>query len=151
MGYGVLLLSERLSKEAYMALLHETGTRHVVCSAQFNEAISGFEVDGNSARYRIVQSSEYALPTTCGPPLRSASIPKNVSNRIALILHSSGSTGRSKPVYSPHSKWLRQYPGVPGSKTFVSTPLYHGLAIATFFADMRGGNTFYLFKGGWRA
>lgn len=68
------------------------------------------------------------------------------TNKIALIMHSSGSTGLPKPVYLSHSNVLCHPLQGAGVDNFSALPLYHMYGISTMLQAMYMKRTAYLFN-----
>lgn len=74
--------------------------------------------------------SRDAWNSASSPTALPASIdPADETNRIAIVLHSSGSSGLPKPIPIPHRLLTTTMPFCPSSpprKSFSTTPLFHG-------------------------
>jgi len=70
--------------------------------------------------------------------------PLDEADTLAIIFHTSGSTGLPKPIYQTHRVWTRSLPCKPGSAAYTTTPLYHGGA-SDFLRALMSKSGLYFF------
>jgi acyl-CoA synthetase (AMP-forming)/AMP-acid ligase II len=139
MGFGVLLLSTRLATDAYVSLLEKTKCHNILGTSTTKEAIAAIQAVRQCNYYPIPDKPTYDLKSPSGPAFRKAASGPAVSNRIALIIHSSGSTGLPKPIFQTHRACLSNYSNGSGYRAFLTLPLYHNHGISTFFRAISKG------------
>jgi acyl-coenzyme A synthetase/AMP-(fatty) acid ligase len=151
LGYTVLLLSPRLAPLAIIALLKETKCSTILYPHDAAKIISTIsqventhEVDQFQS-YTLVQRSEYGTPSK--EPRFVREVDKQTErSKIAIICHSSGSTGLPKPIYQPHDRFALRSPPGKGNRDFSTFPWYHSwgqkLAINAMFLR----RTIYLYS-----
>ncbi|BCS22828.1 putative NRPS-like protein biosynthetic cluster [Aspergillus puulaauensis] len=132
LGYAVLLLSTRLSTEAYTNLLAKTNCRNIIYSSTAQRAVSLIqgavpEIKSNlipeySSYSRCVESSELQFT---GQP--------EISRKLAFIIHSSGSTGLPKPIFQTHSACIANYTASNSYRALLTLPMYHNHGLCTLF------------------
>ena len=145
LGYSILMLSTRLSTEAYVSLLEKTNCNLVLHSpahaAILTDVISHRPISAVEIHSRpqldALKRSRRRMPTF---QISSSS----ASSRIAFILHSSGSTGLPKPVFQTHSAMISGMATGYGGRALNTLPLFHlhglGMMQRTMF---KGGATFF--------
>ncbi|KAH6670393.1 putative NRPS-like enzyme [Halenospora varia] len=132
MGYGVLFLSTRLATEAYVSLLEKTKCSDVMFTSSTAKSLAAIKEIRNVNSYTIPEKSTYDSPCSIPPSPVSRSDP-STSNKIAFIIHSSGSTGLPKPIFQTNKACLSNYASGSGYRAFLTLPLYHNHGISTFF------------------
>ncbi|KAL4781790.1 hypothetical protein BJX76DRAFT_369564 [Aspergillus varians] len=135
LGYAVLLLSTRLSTEAYSNLLAKTNCNYIIYSSATDRAVSSirdavpgvnaFSLPEYSAYSKCIQSSD--LQFTRQPGL---------ARKWAFIIHSSGSTGLPKPIFQTHAACIANYTTSNSYRALLTLPLYHNHGLCTFFRSL---------------
>ncbi|QDS74306.1 putative secondary metabolism biosynthetic enzyme [Venturia effusa] len=138
MSFSVLFLSNRLSTEAYVSLLQKTRCVKMVCGAGNRKAAELIRTQYPLSLFDLVEKHVYDIPVPSGPPLLMPQL-HNVLDRIAFIVHSSGSTGLPKPILQTHKACLSNYSSGIGYKAFLTLPLYHNHGISTLFRAIFAG------------
>lgn len=139
LGYTVMMLSPRLSSEACVSLLDAVGCDTIL----YGQAPSMRATLGEILRLKVV---------TCRPITEKSSLneyqnatvlvlnrnrnPEAQSNRTAVILHSSGSTGTPIPLSLSHKALLTHPLRGPGFTAFNSLPWYHLHGLSTALQAM---------------
>ncbi|KAA6412420.1 MAG: NRPS-like enzyme [Lasallia pustulata] len=147
LGVPVLLLSARLSPAAISHLLLKTAAKAIIVSprlrATVTEALSLYGLSNNPPALYIQHPYETFLSSEnsgilledniCGPNHFISEDDRNV-----LILHSSGTTGLPKPIYTSHRHLLGftachdfQNEDEAHSLSLSTLPLYHGFGLVT--------------------
>lgn len=135
LGFSVLLLSNRLSVHAVVSLLNATKCFNIITTTAFSKLIDEAKHNKPELRsFQILEQSDYALLTPSGPRLeikRANGLAE--TQKIAFIVHSSGSTGLPKPIFQTHAACLFNYSSSFSLKAFITLPLYHNHGISSFF------------------
>lgn len=66
------------------------------------------------------------------------------SNKIAWIIHSSGSTGLPKPIYQTHKAALRNYENSMNMRGFITLPLFHAHGLSSVFRGITAVKKIYM-------
>ncbi|KAI5866988.1 L-aminoadipate-semialdehyde dehydrogenase [Durotheca rogersii] len=132
-GFSVLLLSIRLSIDAHTALLDQTGCRRIIPASSFAETVGEIAERYSITQVPMIDSSVYSKTDTAGGRFQRPVEIEDESQKIAFIVHSSGSTGLPKPIYHNHRCCLTNFSVGSGMRAFVTLPLYHNHGLATFF------------------
>lgn len=144
MGYGVLLLSTRLATDAYVSLLEKTSCYDIVLTSSTAKPMAGIQNVRECKTFTIPEKLKYDIPKLSA--LSTVSTISTSSNRIAFIIHSSGSTGLPKPIFQTHKACLSNYANGSGYRAFLSLPLYHNHGLSTFFRAIFKGRPISLYN-----
>jgi acyl-CoA synthetase (AMP-forming)/AMP-acid ligase II len=144
LGYTVMMLSPRLSGEACVSLLETVNCETIIYGNSSNIRSTLGEI----LRRKLV---------SCRPMLSGSSYKKSESSflvlhqnrnpaKIALILHSSGSTGIPKPLFLTHKALMTHPLRGPGLTTFNPLPWYHLHGLSTALQAMWMRKTAYMWN-----
>lgn len=148
LGYAVLILSPRLSLDAYSSLLDATKCdtvmalgSHLLTIRKLQKqkpltCLSGnFDLERkNSTSSRLSVDRDYHNPHP----------PSGISERISFILHSSGSTGLPKPIFWTHKSSLDSFSVSSDLRGFSTVPLYHTHGFGVLYRTLWGRGTLYM-------
>lgn len=98
------------------------------------------------SRFPLLSQADYDIDSS--QPIRfhrRAGTPSS-SNRIAFIIHSSGSTGLPKPIFQTQKACLTNYSSSFGHRAFLTLPLYHNHGLSSFFRAIYSGKEISLFN-----
>ncbi|KAF7174064.1 hypothetical protein CNMCM5623_006358 [Aspergillus felis] len=137
-GYRLFLPSPRNSTEAFLHLLKETNTKAVLHPPGFKEHIPG--VGRLVTTMEIVEipwlNELWRKQTSSYSYIKSF---REEQDRIALIVHTSGTTGLPKPIFLTHGYCatvdnVRNFPLPKGRRSSIPcNPLFEGGAVLTVF------------------
>ncbi|KAH8704891.1 hypothetical protein BGW36DRAFT_284750 [Talaromyces proteolyticus] len=149
LGHSVLLLSTRISLEAYTSLLEKTSSEHIIIHETFRDSahdlgtrISGLQVEEISKEDVYNFEFEDVIDTNLTPALDLTREAKHVS----WIIHSSGSTGLPKPIFQTQRASVRNYATNMNMRGFITLPLYHNHGISCLFRAIHSCNTIHLYN-----
>lgn len=146
MGFTILLLSTRLSTEAYVNLLHLTNCRKLVVGNSLKPVAKEVQKLSSLSSFDIVVKEEYDLERPSGPRFPYAR-PPNASQQLSFIIHSSGSTGLPKPIFQTHCACIANYSsGIP-YRAFLTLPLYHNHGLSVTFRALIAGKRISMYNG----
>lgn len=144
LGHATLLLSPRLSVNAYRHLLRESKAKLIVAQTTFDETVTAVTsslpslltdtfVDAGSMLNANSKGSLTAQETCLTPNLELES----EYDKPVWILHSSGSTGLPKLVYiknrSAFGRYHHNLKFFGGKDTFTTLPIFHAHGMSSFF------------------
>ncbi|TFK51963.1 acetyl-CoA synthetase-like protein [Heliocybe sulcata] len=153
LGYGVLLIAPQNSAEAIRHLCLSTKCAHLFCHSVYMQlGINAFpdaqdDTMSGNLNVQAICIPPRAIWETFSPDLPILDpvlSPSEEKDAIALVFHTSGSTGMPKPIYHTHSVWTQGLPCLPGDAAFTTTPLYHG-GLPDFLRGMMSLTPLYLY------
>ena len=124
LGHSALLLSTRITDEAYESLLASTSATALLYQDSFSQTAETISTKLPSVKTgtTFAASSSHTSTGTLKPALLD---PVRETNNICFIIHSSGSTGLPKPIYQTHRAALYTYSQNFGLVGHITLPLYH--------------------------
>ncbi|KAF7593936.1 hypothetical protein BBP40_010443 [Aspergillus hancockii] len=149
LGHTGLLLSTRLSIEAYVSLLERTNSRHIFINCSFRgtaEAIKQRLPDLQIHKIPAQESFDYPISDNTDTNMVPWLDPVAESKHLAWIIHSSGSTGLPKPIFQTHAAAVRNYSGHMNMSGFITLPLYHNHGISVLFRTIYSSKRLYLYN-----
>ncbi|KAI3011183.1 hypothetical protein CBS147346_1384 [Aspergillus niger] len=149
LSHSGLLLSTRISIDAYVSLLERTGSRHVFIHSSFRDTAEEIKKRVPELVIDEIPTEEnYHYPITeyVDTNLVPHLDPKIESKHIAWIIHSSGSTGLPKPIFHTQSAALKNYSGHMNMSGFVTLPLYHNHGISCLFRTIHASKQLHLYN-----
>lgn len=143
MGFAVLFLSNRLPQEAYVNLLRETNCRKIIASPIYASIVDDIKTVYPLNSIRLEEHADFTKYRTT--PFSVQTFP-NASQRIAFIVHSSGSTGLPKPIFQTHRACVSNYSGGIPYRAFLTLPLFHNHGISTLMRALCAGRQIALYN-----
>lgn len=137
LGYTVMMLSPRLSREACVLLLDKVNCETIIYGnartirTTMGEILQQKQVSCRPMPNASLQSTETSLLVLHRH--RNSVVRRN---KIALILHSSGSTGTPKPMFLTHRALMTHPLRGPGLTSFNPLPWYHLHGLSTALQAM---------------
>ncbi|KZT08698.1 L-aminoadipate-semialdehyde dehydrogenase [Laetiporus sulphureus 93-53] len=152
LGLSPLLLSVNNSVPAVAHLCKITQSTHLIYGSKFvNEAREAQKVLVEKGyNVKIVPDKRFPLWGPDGvvkasiKPFPAVLQPRDETDRVAVILHSSGSTGFPKPVYVTHLAMIANVAGFVGKTGFSALPVFHGFGHYSVFRCYYSGVPFVL-------
>ncbi|EME44394.1 hypothetical protein DOTSEDRAFT_88564 [Dothistroma septosporum NZE10] len=145
LGHTALLLSTRITDEAYESLLSSTQATALLYQSTFKAAAqNAAEVLSSLNRVPII---EHTALTGRHARLKLATLdPFRETKNVSFIIHSSGSTGLPKPIYQTHSASLYTYSQHLSLVGHLTLPLYHNHGICCTFRAIHSRRKIYLYN-----
>lgn len=92
-------------------------------SLQLTKSANSLKDEKSIQILAMMSRKDYDTPDTTEPRF-VRDVDRNVEReRVALIQHSSGSTGIPKPIFSKHFRFTTPYPIGPGNREVMTLPL----------------------------
>ncbi|KAL8645201.1 MAG: hypothetical protein Q9210_006841, partial [Variospora velana] len=131
-GFAVITLSPRISSQAVANLMSETDCASIICadSPQILRTIDQVKDQIKVQAVPLLRRASFDRPWIDGPPLTRDIDKAKEAERMVIIMHSSGSTGLPKPVYTNHKRYTQSFQTSAGTKDFMTLPLYHAFALS---------------------
>jgi acyl-CoA synthetase (AMP-forming)/AMP-acid ligase II len=145
LGYAILLLSNRLTLDAYTSLLEKTGSGCLVYSKKFAATVARLKAFRSYDAVPLLTRDDYTTPTDSAPFVHTLDRAYH-THKSSFIIHSSGSTGLPKPIFQTHAACLKSYVLGFGKTAFTTLPLYHNFGIANAYRSMFKNNEIYLYN-----
>ncbi|KAM3076421.1 hypothetical protein ACMFMG_007240 [Clarireedia jacksonii] len=148
LGYKILMLSPRLAPPAIANLLKVTDCRAVIHPDLPNLTSTISRARGEVPDLRLVQMVvrfQFDKPEVSKELRFARSIDRHEERKkIAIICHSSGSTGLPKPVGQSHNRFIATISEMRGTGEFSTFPLYHTWGNKVCFNTMWIRKTMYM-------
>jgi acyl-coenzyme A synthetase/AMP-(fatty) acid ligase len=145
LGHSALLLSTRITDEAYESLLASTSATALLYQDAFSQVAATMSTKlpslktGTTFEASSSQASTGVLRPALLDPIREA-------NNICFIIHSSGSTGLPKPICQTHRAALYTYSQNFGLVGYITLPLYHNHGICCLFRAIHSRQKIYIYN-----
>ena len=144
LGHALLFLSPRISEEAHVSLLKVSKATYLLVDDGFQDTSTRIQHHLPDMQTGTIASrSEY---TSLPPynPIKNLN-PAKESQKLAWIIHSSGSTSLPKPIRSNHSSALGNFKSAFNLASFVTLPLFHAQGIGWVFRGIMNKKPVYLY------
>jgi thioester reductase-like protein len=142
LGYGVLLLSTRLPASAYVQLMSMVSCSTLISTDTFKSVLDDVKAEAPITLLSLLQRSDYI--GVKAPTFKRQYNPAKETNKIAVIIHSSGSTGFPKPIYLRHAQCLATFTQNFGMRAFLASPLFHSQGFYEMFRTIYSKKPLYL-------
>ena len=154
LGHSVLLLSTRISLDAYTSLLEKTESKHIVVGKAFRNTAAELIQRMDGLRVLDIPSTEhYGYPIEPKDKDIDTRIATNLdpareASHVCWIIHSSGSTGLPKPIFQTQRSAVRNYAKGMNMHGFITLPLYHNHGISCLFRSIHACKRIHLYNAG---
>jgi thioester reductase-like protein len=142
LGYGVLLLSTRLAAPAYVRLMSMVNCSTLISTDTFKSVLDDIKAEASITCLSLLRRSDYI--GVKAPAFKREYNPAKETNKIAVIIHSSGSTGFPKPIYLRHAQCLATFTQNFGMRAFLASPLFHSQGFYEMFRTIYSKKPLYL-------
>ncbi|KAI1640226.1 hypothetical protein F4809DRAFT_591978 [Biscogniauxia mediterranea] len=150
LGCKVLMISIRLSEPACLSLLKQTGCDTILhgSTVRIKSTITGIaEAHRNLKLLPVLAREDFDKPDSSPEPfIRDIPDKKAEHAQLALLAHSSGSTGLPKPLALSHRSVISNLFSGTGCKAFNALPWYHLHGLFTSMQAMYMRKTAHLFN-----
>ncbi|KAM0140952.1 hypothetical protein ACHAO1_002078 [Botrytis cinerea] len=139
LGYTVLCLSLRIAPIAIINLLKQTECEVIIRgdTPQIAATCDAVAQETTLRSVVIPQRAQYGVPRPVSEKPFTREFDREVeTNEVAIVMHSSGSTGLPKPVFLTHKNVLTHPVQGAGMHNFGALPLYHMYGLSTTLQAM---------------
>jgi acyl-coenzyme A synthetase/AMP-(fatty) acid ligase len=137
LGYAILILSPRLAVEACTQLLQTAGAINIIYHPSQRRVVDAVIHATNIMSTPLLNRHEYDRPDSTAIDQFVLAIDRHVAgDRVAYIMHSSGSTGLPKLIHQTHKACLETWEFGWGARAFTTAPIYHNYGHSTFFRSI---------------
>ncbi|KAI7229044.1 acetyl-CoA synthetase-like protein [Hortaea werneckii] len=144
LGHSALLLSTRITPEAYESLLLSTKAAAILCHESFGEQRQKIRQAIPTLKVGSICDAE-RLPSVSSLQPTALNLERETHN-VSFIIHSSGSTGLPKPIYQTHQASLYSYSQNFGLVGHITLPLYHNHGISCLFRAIFSRRKIYIYN-----
>lgn len=145
LGWTILFLSTRLTASAYARLLELADCHTVILPEQNKKLVDDICVDRpGCVAVPILQRKDYRDCPPARVYKRHGANPAVEGNKMAWILHSSGSTGFPKPIFLSNLACLANCRKSFGLRAFCISPLFHSHGLFELGRAFYTRSTMYL-------
>lgn len=143
LGHTALLLSTRITTEAYQSLLRTTKATVLLHGEDFADTVSSLQSSGTTLSSSGILDVKSVPPRTL--PRANLDLERETHN-VSFIIHSSGSTGLPKPIFQTHKAALYSYSQNFGLVGHITLPLYHNHGISCLFRAIYSRRKLYIYN-----
>ncbi|KAL4804262.1 hypothetical protein BDV18DRAFT_166093 [Aspergillus unguis] len=144
LGHTVLLLSTRISEDAYASLIENTKASFLIAYPAFQNVAENVAQRTGTVFQPVLTREDYIKTKAQLPEAQLDGLVEN--KNITWIIHSSGSTGHPKPIYQTHAGALKNYANNFGLRGFITLPLYHAHGISCLFRAVHCQKLIYMYN-----
>lgn len=142
LGYTAFMISTRLTSPAIDRLLGLTECNTVLTTSNFHNTLGEIPKEKQLSILPLLSHSDYYGKES--PVFARQYDPENESKKIAVILHSSGSTGMPKPIFLAHGSCIAAFAVNMNMRAFLTSPLFHSHGFYEVFRSIFSRNPIYL-------
>ncbi|KAI1128311.1 hypothetical protein F5Y10DRAFT_240709 [Nemania abortiva] len=142
LGYTVFLISTRLASPALGRLIELTGCSTILTTPNFHATLAEVPKERRPVLLPILSHSDYYRKDA--PVFVRYYDAEYESKKIAVILHSSGSTGLPKPIWLSHSSCTAAFAVNMDMRSLLTSPLFHSHGFYEVFRSIFSRKTIYL-------
>jgi acyl-coenzyme A synthetase/AMP-(fatty) acid ligase len=144
LGYTILILSPRLPVDAYVSLLKVTNSSTICYALSLESTVSEIQKIQKLHSLQMLHRRDFINHTTIAARLDIVGKTSAAKNKVAFIMHSSGSTGMPKPIFQTHEACLENYSAGHELRSLLTVPLYHTHGHACLYRAIFRRSTIYL-------
>ncbi|KAI0909543.1 hypothetical protein F4823DRAFT_638730 [Ustulina deusta] len=142
LGYTVFLISTRLASPALDRLIELTGCSTILTTPNFHATLAEVSKERQPALVPILSHSDYYRRDA--PAFVRLCDAEYESKKIAVILHSSGSTGLPKPIWLSHRNCIGSFALNMNMRSLLTSPLFHSHGFYEVFRSIYSRKPIYL-------
>jgi acyl-coenzyme A synthetase/AMP-(fatty) acid ligase len=138
----VFFISTRLPSPAIVQLLKLTDCNTVLSTPTYDAVLAEAGKVREIRVLPLLQHSDYY--GVAAPRVSRVYDPDAERKKIAIILHSSGSTGLPKPIFLSNGNCLSTFATNMGMKALITSPLFHAHGVLELFRSIHSRKPLYL-------
>ncbi|KAI1737362.1 hypothetical protein F4680DRAFT_451172 [Xylaria scruposa] len=142
LGYTVFLISTRLASPALDRLIELTGCSTIITTPNFHATLAEVPKERQPTLIPILSHSDYYRRDA--PVFVRLYDAEHESKKMAIILHSSGSTGLPKPIWLSHRSCIGAFAVNMNMRSLLTSPLFHSHGFYELFRSIYSRKTIYL-------
>ncbi|KAI0531865.1 hypothetical protein GGR58DRAFT_492106 [Xylaria digitata] len=142
LGYTVFLISTRLASPALDRLIKLTGCSIILTTPNFHATLAEVSKERQPTLVPILAHSDYYRKDA--PAFVRLCDPEYENKKMAVILHSSGSTGLPKPIWLSHRSCIGAFALNMDMRSLLTSPLFHSHGFYELFRSIYSRKPIYL-------
>lgn len=142
LGYAAFLISIRLASPAIDRLLTLTGCSTILTNPGFHATLAEVPKERNLTLIPLISHSDYYGKDA--PVFAREYDPDHESKKVAVILHSSGSTGMPKPIFLTNRSCIGAFSLNMNRRALLTSPLFHSHGFYEVFRSIFSRKPIYL-------
>ncbi|KAJ2979344.1 hypothetical protein NUW58_g7223 [Xylaria curta] len=142
LGYTVFLISTRLASPALDRLIELTGCSTIITTPSFHATLAEVPKERQPVLVPVLSHSDYYRRDA--PAFVRLCDAEYESKKIAVILHSSGSTGLPKPIWLSHRSCIGAFALNMNMRSLLTSPLFHSHGFYELFRSIYSRKPIYL-------
>ncbi|KAF2156690.1 acetyl-CoA synthetase-like protein [Myriangium duriaei CBS 260.36] len=142
LGYAVMQLSTRLACPAIVRLLELTDCTRIMTTQNFHGLLEEVQKHRQLDVLPLLAHEDYLGRHAA--PLRRKYDPAKETNKVAMIIHSSGSTGLPKPIFLTNHSCIAMFSTHLNRRGLLTSPMFHNHGFAEMFRAIHSGKPIYL-------
>ncbi|KAI1346329.1 hypothetical protein F5Y01DRAFT_308366 [Xylaria sp. FL0043] len=142
LGYTVFLISTRLASPALDRLIELTGCSTILTTPNFHATLGEIPEERRPTLLPTLSHSDYYRKDA--PVFLRLCDAEYETKKIAVILHSSGSTGLPKPIWLSHRSCVGAFAVNMNMRSLLTSPLFHSHGFYEVFRSIYARKTIYL-------
>ncbi|KAF4986560.1 hypothetical protein FGRMN_10788 [Fusarium graminum] len=141
LGYSSFLISTRLACPAITQLLSLSSCNIILTTPNFHPVLKEVQQNRQLDILPLLQNAD--LYGKDAPRFARQYNPEIESRKVAVIIHSSGSTGLPKPIYLTNSSCIGAFAVHMNMRAFLTSPLFHSHGFYETFRSIYSGKPIY--------
>ncbi|KAF5664492.1 nonribosomal peptide synthetase [Fusarium heterosporum] len=141
LGYSSFLISTRLACPAITQLLDLSSCNVILTTPNFHSVLKEVQQNRQLDILPLLQNAD--LYGKDAPRFARNYNPEIESRKVAVIIHSSGSTGLPKPIYLTNSSCIGAFAVHMNMRAFLTSPLFHSHGFYETFRSIYSGKPIY--------
>ncbi|KAM0338324.1 hypothetical protein ACHAPU_011376 [Fusarium lateritium] len=141
LGYSSFLISTRLACPAITQLLSLASCNVILTTPNFHPVLKEVQQNRQLDILPLLQNAD--LYDKDAPRFARHYSPEIESRKVAVIIHSSGSTGLPKPIYLTNSSCIGAFAVHMNMRAFLTSPLFHSHGFYETFRSIYSGKPIY--------
>ncbi|SCO81624.1 related to nonribosomal peptide synthetase MxcG [Fusarium oxysporum] len=141
LGYSSFLISTRLASPAITQLLTLADCNVILTTPPFHPVLKEVQQNRQLEILPLLQSADIFHHNA--PRFVRDYSPEAESRKVAVIIHSSGSTGLPKPIYLTNSSCIGAFAVHMNMRAFLTSPFFHSHGFYEVFRSIYSGKPIY--------
>jgi acyl-coenzyme A synthetase/AMP-(fatty) acid ligase len=144
LGYTTFLISTRLASPALVQLLTLADCRTVLTTPTYEPVLAEVSKEREIVTLPLIMHSDYYGKTA--PVVTRAYDPESETKKVAVIIHSSGSTGLPKPIYLTNYSIVSAAAVHMNMRALLTSPLFHSHGFYEVFRSIYSKKPLYIYN-----